>query len=65
MKGGIFNDQLIMFNDKSVLKKVNFKSKKIKGETRNDIVFKNLIYAGCDVHINLQIYSCNGHRKNR
>jgi len=32
MKGGTFNDQFIMFNSKSVLKKVNLKTKKLKEE---------------------------------
>ena len=32
MKGGTFNDQFIMFSSKSVLKKVNLKTKKLKEE---------------------------------
>lgn len=42
MKGGIFNDQFLKFKVKSVLKKVNFKSKKLKEEQEMTLYLKIL-----------------------
>ena len=42
MKGGIFNDQFLKFKVKSVLKKVNFKSKKLKEEQKMKLYLKIL-----------------------